>query len=88
MAELLTQMINIKIESFGAIQRHLPEDLSLQCTVGSTVDEVLDYVIRAYPDAYGSLERCACAMGEDIISRNTILKHDAVIVLLSPVAGG
>lgn len=88
MAELLIQMINIKIESYGAIQRQLPEDLSLQCTVGSTVDDVLDYVIRAYPDAYGSLERCACAMSEDIISRNTILKHDAVIVLLSPVAGG
>ena len=88
MAELLTQIVNVQIESFGAIQRQLPKNLSLKCTVGSTVENVLDDVKRAYPEASDLLERCACAIGEDIISRNTILKDDAVIVLLSPVAGG
>ena len=61
MTELLSKMLTVKIESFGAIQRHLPENL---------------------------IERCACAMGEGMINRQTVISHDAVIVLLSPVAGG
>jgi sulfur carrier protein ThiS len=34
------------------------------------------------------LERCACAVGEDIIPRQTALTQDSILVLLSPVAGG
>lgn len=85
---LLTQMMKIKIESFGAIQRLLPEQLSLQHTVECSVEDILAQVIRLYPDAHHLLERCACAIGEDIVCRDTILHKDSVIVLLSPVAGG
>jgi molybdopterin converting factor small subunit len=86
--QLLKQIMNIKIESFGAIQRLLPEQLSLQHTVESSIDDVLAQVIRLYPDAHHLLERCACAIGEDIVCRDKILLKDTVIVLLSPVAGG
>ena len=84
----LKQIMNIKIESFGAIQRLLPEHLSLQHTVECSIDDVLAQVIRLYPDAHHLLERCACAIGEDIVCRDKILHRDTVIVLLSPVAGG
>ena len=88
MTELLSKILTIKIESFAAIQRHLPEDLSLQSKAESNVEEILAQVIQTYPDAADLIERCACAMGEDMINRQTVISRDAVIVLLSPVAGG
>ena len=88
MTELLSKILTIKIESFDAIQRHLPEDLSLQSKAESNVEEILAQVIQTYPDAADLIERCACAMGEDMINRQTVISRDAVIVLLSPVAGG
>ena len=88
MTELLSKILTIEIESFDAIQRHLPEDLSLQSKAESNVEEILAQVIQTYPDAADLIERCACAMGEDMINRQTVISRDAVIVLLSPVAGG
>ena len=82
------KMITVKIATFGAIERRLPQDFSLPCPAGSSVAAVLEDVARAYPEAYGMLERCACAVGEDIIPRQTALTQDSTLVLLSPVAGG
>ena len=80
--------IKIKIEAFGAVERQLPQDLEIICTSQSTVSEVLAQVSQDYPAAFTMIERCACAMGEDIISRQTPLNADSTLVLLSPVAGG
>lgn len=81
-------LINVKIECFGAIERLLPNDLSLGIESEMSITDVLDYIVRAYPEASKMLERCACAIGEDIIPRQTILTSDSTVVLLSPVAGG
>ena len=83
-----TQMITVKIECFGAVERLLPTDLSLQFDKELSIVEALDYVSRTYPDAAQMIERCACAMGEDIIPRQTLVTADCSLVLLSPVAGG
>ena len=80
--------IRIRIEAFGAVERQLPQDLEIICKSQSTVSEVLNQVGQDYPDAFGMIERCACAIGEDIISRQTRLNQDSTLVLLSPVAGG
>jgi len=80
--------IRIRIEAFGAVERQLPQDLEIICKSQSTVSEVLNQVGQDYPDAFGMIERCACAIGEDIISRQTPLSADSTLVLLSPVAGG
>ena len=82
------QTLTVKIECFGAVARLLPTDLSLQFDKELSIGEALDYVSRTYPDAEKMLERCACAMGEDIIPRQTLLTADSTVVLLSPVAGG
>lgn len=82
------QQIKIKIEAFGAVERQLPENLAMLCNPHSTVSEVLTQVGQDYPEAFAMIERCACAMGEDIISRQTQLNSDSTLVLLSPVAGG
>ena len=80
--------IKIKIEAFGAVERQLPQNLEIICSSNSTVSDVLDQVIQECPAAFAMIERCACAMGEDIISRQTLLNSDSTLVLLSPVAGG
>ena len=80
--------IQIKIEAFGAIERQLPSDLILQCDPSSCIADVLAQVELLYPHAQKMLERCACAIGEDIVSRQTLLHHDSTLVMLSPVAGG
>ncbi|MFV5403553.1 MULTISPECIES: MoaD/ThiS family protein [unclassified Acinetobacter] len=80
--------IEIKIEAFGAIERQLPADLSLLCVAEIPVSTVLDQLLVLYPNVDSMLERCACAIGEDIISRQHVLTQDSTLVLLSPVAGG
>ena len=80
--------IQIKIEAFGVIERQLPSDLILQCVASSSVAVVLAQVEQLYPHAQKMLERCACAIGEDIVSRQMLLNHDSTLVMLSPVAGG
>ena len=65
--------ITIKIESFGAIERLLPENLSLTCFAQQSIAEVLQQVTDQFPESFSMLERCACAMGEDIVPRQTAL---------------
>ncbi|MDH1712293.1 MoaD/ThiS family protein [Acinetobacter johnsonii] len=88
MTQELDNVIRVKIEGFGAIERQLPPNLTLQCEPDSSVAAVLKDVVAQYPAVHGLLERCACAIGEDIIPRQTILSRDCTLVLLSPVAGG
>ncbi|WP_180116939.1 MULTISPECIES: MoaD/ThiS family protein [unclassified Acinetobacter] len=80
--------ITIKIESFGAIERLLPANLSLTCLAQQSIAEVLQQVANQFPESFSMLERCACAIGEDIVPRQTALMQDSTVVLLSPVAGG
>ena len=88
MTQELNNVIRVKIEAFGAIERQLPPNLTLQCEPDSSVTVVLKDLVAQYPAVHGLLERCACAIGEDIIPRQTILSRDCTLVLLSPVAGG
>lgn len=80
--------IKIKIDAFGAVERQLDPNLEMVCPINSTVATVLDQVGQEYPEAKAMIERCACAIGEDIISRQRKLNSDTTLVLLSPVAGG
>ena len=80
--------IKIKIEAFGAVERQLPQNLEIVRSVNSTVSDVLDQVTQECPAAFAMIERCACAIGEDIIPRQSKLNSDSTLVLLSPVAGG
>ena len=82
------QQIKIKIEAFGAAERQLPQNLEIVCSANSTVSDVLDLVTQECPAASTMIERCACAVGEDIIPRQSKLNSDSTLVLLSPVAGG
>ena len=80
--------INIRIEAFGAIEKQLPHELTFCCEPNATVADILQLIVQSYPQVEQMLERCACAMGEDIISRQHHLTQNSTVVLLSPVAGG
>lgn len=80
--------IKIKIEAFGAVARQLPQHVEIICKLNSTIGEVLAQLEQDYPAAFAMIERCACAIGEDIIPRQTRLHSNNTLVLLSPVAGG
>lgn len=80
--------IKIKIEAFGAVERQLPQNLEIICSPNSTVSDILDQVTQQCPAAFAMIQQCACAMGEDIILRQSKLDSDSTLVLLSPVAGG
>lgn len=80
--------IQIKIETYGAIERLLPKDLIFSCVENSMVLEILQQISDQYPDCASLLEKCACAIGEEIIPRRHRLTNHCTLVLLSPVAGG
>jgi molybdopterin converting factor small subunit len=80
--------IKVKIETYGAVERHLPADLILSCAENSLVSEILKQISDQYPDSLKPLDRCACAIGDEIIPRRHVLTNSCTLVLLSPVAGG
>ncbi len=82
------QTIEIKIEAFGAIERLLPKALAFEFAENQSVKDVLTRVVTLYPEAEQAMEKCACAIGEDIVTRQTALDRSCTLVLLSPVAGG
>ncbi|WP_333665613.1 hypothetical protein [Acinetobacter guillouiae] len=84
-------MMTIDIESYGKITQYLPVDyqLEIDSKMGAvSVAQVLETVVSKYPQAAQALEKCACAIGEDIASRQSMLTEDVQLVLLSPVAEG
>ncbi|UTO20930.1 MoaD/ThiS family protein [Acinetobacter sp. Z1] len=82
------QTIEIKIEAFGAIERLLPKELAFEFAADQMINDVLAHIVDRYPDATKAMDKCACAIGEDIVTRQTVLNSSCTVVLLSPVAGG
>lgn len=78
----------ITIEAYGAIERQFPKNYSLQSQPNCSVSEILAELMQHFPDTAPVLERCACAIGDTIVTRNYVLQSDTTLVLLPPVAGG
>ena len=82
------QSIEIKIEAFGAIERLLPKALAFEFTADQMVNDVLTHIVTRQREESKAMEECACAIGADIVTRQTTLTQSCTLVLLSPVAGG
>ncbi|MCJ8161184.1 MoaD/ThiS family protein [Acinetobacter zhairhuonensis] len=80
--------IQIQIEAYGAVEKLLPSNLVIQTPLHSDIGAVLTQLAELYPEAKTLIERCACAIGEDIVARHTTIQQAMTLVLLSPVAGG
>lgn len=83
-------MIKVQIEAYGAVTQFLPSALMIDMKTKQSlqVEQVLDEVIRQYPQAEKAIQKCACAIGDEMIARQALLERDCTLVLLSPVAGG
>ena len=82
------QSFEIKVEAVGAIERLLPKALAFEFTADQMVNDVLTHIVMLHPEASKAMEKCACAIGADIVTRQTTLTQSCTLVLLSPVAGG
>ncbi|MFN4187082.1 MULTISPECIES: MoaD/ThiS family protein [Acinetobacter] len=80
--------IEIKIESFGAIERLIPYQFSLNCEPEILIGDVFAELAVLFPKSQLLLDQCACAIGENIVPRHYTIEHSTTLVLLSPVAGG
>ncbi|WP_284119089.1 MoaD/ThiS family protein [Acinetobacter seifertii] len=84
----MQQSIQIQVEAFGAIEKLLPQNLSLVCPSHILVKDVLDEIVSLHPESTKAMEKCACAIGDNVITRQSTLSEPCTLVLLSPVAGG
>lgn len=80
--------IEIKIAAFGALEKQIPQNISLNFSSEIYISDVIEQVIKRFPESAKLIDRCACALGEDIVPRQTLLTSNTTVVLLSPVAGG
>lgn len=88
MSDVEIKTIEVEIRCFGAISRYLPEIVCIETALNTSVEAVLQQVVRERPEAAALLEYCACAVDTDLIDRSTVLQQSTTLVLLSPVAGG
>ena len=82
-------MATITFEFYGRLERLAQQSaFALEIVTPSNVEDALKLLASNKPDLSENLERCACAIGDALISRSHILEGDATLALLPPVAGG
>ena len=60
----------------------LPTDLPIR------LQDALTQLAEQLPQIHDNLERCACAVGDQLVHRDLIIQDKMTIALLPPVAGG
>ncbi len=78
----------ITVEFYGVL-REVAETDRLQCDFsGGAVEEALSLLCRQIPALAAHLPRLACAVDDEIVSRDAQLGSGATLALLPPVSGG
>lgn len=81
--------MQITIELNGVLCRLAgAETLSVELKDPATVADAFAAVEARLPDAADRLEATACAIGDELVPRNTLLAGAEVLVLIPPVSGG
>lgn len=81
--------LHIEIQGFGEIQRAISQPFFLEIEQPSIrVKDIFEQLTVQFPHAVQALERCACAVDDQMLSRHSELTQSCTLVLLSPVAGG
>lgn len=78
-----------RIELFGVLREAAgASEITLDMATPTTVEGVLTELVAAYPALAPHLPRVACAVGEEMRSRQDALAPGESLVLLPPVSGG
>lgn len=79
----------ITFEFYGRLGRLANvSELGMPIQAPMTLEQALKQLAEIKPDLSENLERCACAIGDELVSRSMLLNADARVALLPPVAGG
>lgn len=79
----------MQVEFFGVLKEVVgAERLALDFEPPVTIAEVLSRLLADYPAMQAHLPRVACAVGDEVKSRQDLLHTGEVLVLLPPVSGG
>lgn len=82
-------MSQITFEFYGRLGKlaNQPE-LSLPIVTPVVLEQALKQLADIKPDLSENLERCACAIGDELVSRSMLVEANTRVALLPPVAGG
>jgi len=81
--------MRLTIQCYGQLQALSNSfEHTLEVPEGATVAEALTLLAERIPALASALPRAACAVGDEIVRRNTVLAANTVLVLLPPVGGG
>lgn len=79
----------MQVEFFGVLKEVVGSSrITLDIAPPVTIEELLVSLTTRYPALQSHLPRVACAVGDEVRSRQDVLQADDVLVLLPPVSGG
>lgn len=82
-------MSQITFEFYGRLERLAQQsEISVSLPTPILLEQALQQLTALKPDLTENLERCACAIGDELVSRSTLLEANTRVALLPPVAGG
>ena len=64
------------------------EAITLDCQTQCSIQDALERLATEAPDLESELNRTACAIGEALVTRDTLITTDVEIALIPPVSGG
>lgn len=82
-------MNSITFEFYGRLQALAGQpDMALSVALPLSLKQALESLAAELPAISAQLEHCACAIGDELVPRTTMLEESLSIALLPPVAGG
>jgi molybdopterin synthase sulfur carrier subunit len=82
-------MSTITFEFYGRLESLAQaSQLALELPLPISIEQAIQQLAEQKPEISTNLERCACAIGDELVSRSTLLESESRIALLPPVAGG
>lgn len=77
------------VEFHGVLRRLAGADsLQIELPEPATAADALSKIAELSAELAARLESCACAVGDELVSRSTILEDGSTLVLIPPVSGG
>lgn len=83
-------MATFVIEVYGILRRLAHTDsIKLEVEPGEySVQQLLDRLARKYPDMADVLDKTACAINDELVTRDHNISSDQRLALIPPVSGG
>ena len=82
-------MSQITFEFYGRLERLANQsEIGLKLNTPVSLETALQQLAELKPDLSENLERCACAIGDELVSRSMLVDANTRVALLPPVAGG